>query len=244
MNDPIQRLEIIADEHLQPSPAQVVDQKMQQMDLEKLLPLVIGPNVLEMGYGDGQWTGRLIERFGRTHIVDASAKLLEEAGRRHGQRAVRFQSLFEVFDPPADLRFNTIVATHILEHVDDPVAVLKRARTWLAPTGRILVVVPNAGSLHRRLAVLMGLQRTVHDLSPRDHEVGHQRVYDLDSLRRDVGQAGFQIQFERGLFLKTLPNGMMTDHSDALLQAMVDLSDELPADWMANLAMLVAPRPA
>ena len=243
MNHYVEKLEQIAEVHLNRHPAHIVDSKALTLDMEKMLSHVIGPEVLELGFGDGMWTGRLIDLFGHTHIVDASKKLLDHARTNHGEDRVKvFNSLFETFSPPDGLRFNTIVATHILEHVDNPIVVLRRASSWLAPGGKILIIVPNATSLHRRLAVMMGIQKTVYDFSPRDHEVGHQRVYDIATLRDDVGKAGYVIEVERGLFLKTLPNGMMTEFSDALLKALVDISDEMPVEYMANLALVVTPK--
>lgn len=242
MNSYIEKLESIADVHINHDPAQALDSKAQALDMEKVLPYVVGPAVLELGYGDGMWTRRIIELHDKTHLVDASAKLLNHARSVHGDQVTTFNALFETFVPPDDLRFNTIVATHILEHVDDPVVVLERAKSWLAPGGKVVIIVPNATSLHRKLAVIMGIQSTVYDFSPRDHVVGHQRVYDLPTLRADAMKAGYNIEFERGLFLKTLPNSMMTDFSDELLKALVDISDEMPAEMMANLALVISPK--
>ena len=243
MNDYVKKLEDIASFHLAPPPAHLVDCKAQALDREKLLPFIQGPRVLELGCGDGVWTSRLIELFGEAHVVDASSKLLAEVKRRYGAHVHCHESLFEAFAPPADKPFNTVVATHMLEHVDDPVRVLGCVRRWLAPGGRVIVVVPNARSFHRQLAVRMGIQKTVYDFSPVDRAVGHVRVYDLEALRKDVLAAGFRTVMERGLFLKILPNSMMTGFSDELLKALVDASDDLPAHWMANLAMVLEPAP-
>lgn len=238
----IQRLEEIASLHLNPHPVHLVDRLIQKYDTEKLLPHVHGPRVLELGYGDGTWTERLIQRYGISYVVDGSKKLLDHAKQLHGEKIYCFNSLFEDFEPPDGLLFNTIVATHILEHVDDPIVVLQRCRKWLAFDGIILIIVPNATSLHRELAVMMGIQKTIYDLSLRDVEVGHQRVYDLSLLRRHVIEAGYDILTEKGLLLKLLPYNMMTNFSEDLLKAMVDISDRLPVTLMANLVMVIKPK--
>ena len=241
MNDYIRKLEQIADVHLLKHPAHLVDNKVLAYDREKMLPYVKGPKVLELGCGDGDWTLRMIELFGEAHVVDASTKLLNHVAQANGNKVTIYNSLFEDFTPPHDLRFNTIVATHVLEHVDDPIHVLRRCRQWLAADGTVLIIVPNATSIHRQLAVKMGIQETVYDFSPRDREVGHQRVYDLPALRNDVAQAGYQILVERGLFLKVLPNAMMTEFSNSLLEALADISEDLPTQWMANIGLVVKP---
>ena len=129
MNDYVQKLEEIAAKHVEPNAGQVFDAKMQYYDMDKLLPYIIGPKVLELGYGDGMWTPKMIELFGESHVVDASEKLLNQVKGMYGNKVNVYPSLFEQFTPP--FLFNTIIATHVLEHVDDPVAVLRRCATWL-----------------------------------------------------------------------------------------------------------------
>jgi SAM-dependent methyltransferase len=53
--------------------------------------------------------------------------------------------------PFAPGRFDVVSAFHVLEHVPDPVALLRRMLGWLAPDGLLIVEVPNAGGLGARL---------------------------------------------------------------------------------------------
>ena len=57
----------------------------------------------------------------------------------------------------------------------EPVQLLRWVRTWLQPTGRLHVVVPNADSLHRRVGVAMGALGRVDELSERDRRFGQLR---------------------------------------------------------------------
>jgi len=43
--------------------------------------------------------------------------------------------------------FDVVSAFHVLEHVPDPVALVRRMLEWLAPDGLVIVEVPNAGGL-------------------------------------------------------------------------------------------------
>ncbi|HXJ82001.1 MAG TPA: class I SAM-dependent methyltransferase [Candidatus Methylomirabilis sp.] len=43
--------------------------------------------------------------------------------------------------------FDVVTAFHVLEHVPDPVAVVRRMLAWLAPGGLAIIEVPNAGGL-------------------------------------------------------------------------------------------------
>ena len=237
----IDKLEEIANLHLNTPASQVPDIKVQFYDMQKIVQYLKGPEILEMGYGDGMWTKKTIELFGHTSILDASRKLLDKVKSKYGGKVACYESYFEDFITPDDKKFDTVIATHVFEHIYDPVHVLKQAKKWLAENGRMIIIVPNAESLHRELAVIMGIQKSIYDFSETDHKVGHVRVYDLKMLKEHVKAAAYKILYERGLFLKTLPNSAMTGFSDDLIKAMVDISDRLPANLMANLALVVEP---
>jgi 2-polyprenyl-3-methyl-5-hydroxy-6-metoxy-1,4-benzoquinol methylase len=188
--------------------------------------LAEGSRVLEMGYGEGNFTSVLSKLPLALTVLEGSPLLV---------RRVEC-SLFEDFNP--DRTFDAIVATHVLEHVDDPVALLVRIKSWLERGGRIIVIVPNSESIHRQLAVKMALQPTLDTLSPRDHFVGHQRVYSTRALKRDIRRAGFRVLGSEGFFLKVLPNSMMRDYSPELVQALNAISPLLPDRFLANIGVV------
>ena len=200
------------------------------------LQTLIAPSdrVIELGYGEGITLSRLAPRAGHYTVVEGAQSLVDLMREKHPEVDAA-HALFEAYRPqePCD----KLLALHVLEHVDEPVTLLRHLRHWLRPEGELVVVVPNRDSLHRQLAVLMGLQPALDTLSARDRVVGHQRVYDLASLEADLLDAGFEPFDRRGFFLKTLPNGMMLDHSPALVQALNQLGDRLPVTMTANLAV-------
>ena len=53
--------------------------------------------------------------------------------------------------PFAPGRFDVVTAFHVLEHLPDPVAVIRRALAWLAPGGLVILEVPNAAGLGAEL---------------------------------------------------------------------------------------------
>jgi SAM-dependent methyltransferase len=190
--------------------------------------------VIELGYGEGITTARLSQCAAHYTVVEGAASLVAPLRERHPEvHAVH--AMFEDYRP--EQRCDKLLALHVLEHVDDPVALARTLREWLTPEGELIVVVPNRDSLHRRLAVEMGLQPALDTLSPRDHLVGHQRVYSLAGLETDLRAAGFEPVERRGFFLKTLPNGMMLKHSPELVWAMNRLGDQLPVEMQANLGV-------
>lgn len=195
--------------------------------------------VLEMGYGTGMTTRVLRDRGVAIEVVEGSPVLVETARGRHPGLVVH-EAMFETFAPGPV--FDAVLALFVAEHVDDPVALFRTAAQWLRPGGRLVVAVPNAGSIHRRLAVRMGLQEQLDSFSDRDRLLGHQRVYELPRLRADAEAAGLRVADQFGWFLKTVPFSMMLDYPRELIVALDEVSPDLPAELLANIAV-VAERP-
>lgn len=185
-----------------------------------------GPDVLVCGAGTGAWTDTLLEKLERFDTVDAVAGLVEALVSRHPERITGHVSLFEAFSPPHP--YDTVVMGHVLEHVADPVAVLARARRWLKPGGRVVILVPNADSIHRLVGVELGFLDEPAAFTPADELLGHRRVYNPESLRRDCEDAGLICQELTGLILKPLSNTQMDAWDDALQDAFFALGDRCP----------------
>jgi 2-polyprenyl-3-methyl-5-hydroxy-6-metoxy-1,4-benzoquinol methylase len=228
------RLDRIAQEYRQPDAGRRVDQKLISLLVDRAIPWMTGPEVLEMGSGDDQWTARLIEHFGHSHLVDGSRTLIEAARAKYGARLTTYHSLFEELKP--EKQFDTVLSSLVLEHVESPVKVLTATSHWVKPQGRMVVIVPNAHSLHRRLAVAMGLARAADELGESDIRLGHRWVFTRASIEADLAKAGLQIVRKAGWLTKPLPQGMMTGFSDALLEGLMKLGDELPMEYACFLA--------
>jgi 2-polyprenyl-3-methyl-5-hydroxy-6-metoxy-1,4-benzoquinol methylase len=198
--------------------------------------LMNGDKVLELGFGDGITASTLSKRVTHYSIIEGAPSLQEEA-RHVVPEATIVDSLFEDFRP--SVKYDRVLALHVLEHVDNPRQLLDTMRNWLATHGELIVVVPNRNSLHRQLAVLMGLQSRLDTLSKRDELVGHQRVYDLAELEADIVASGFEIIERKGFFLKPLPNSMMLEFSEALVDALNKIGNQLPIELLANIAVRV-----
>ena len=107
-------------------------------------------------------------------------------------------------------RFSSVFMLDLLEHVIDPIAVLKKAASFLVDDGVLVVHVPNSFALNRRLAVLMGTLVSCEELSPFDLEIaGHRRSYSMNALRIDIERAGLRISHAGGTSHKMLSTAQM-----------------------------------
>ncbi len=162
-------------------------------------------SLLELGSFKGEFTRRLLNHFDDITCVEASGEAIEEAQRKLGDGVQFVHSMFESATLPR--RYDNIVLTHVLEHLDDPVRVLKRVNEeWLAKGGRFFLVCPNANAPSRQIAVKMGLISHNAAVTPAEAEHGHRCTYSLDTLERDAIAAGLKVIHRSGIFFKALAN--------------------------------------
>ncbi|NBX34390.1 class I SAM-dependent methyltransferase [bacterium] len=161
--------------------------------------------LLELGSFRGDFTRRLLPHFQDITCVEASAEAVAAAQAALGDRVSMHHALFEQVALPG--RFDNIVMTHVLEHLDDPVGVLRRVNDeWLAPGGRFFLVCPNARAASRQIAVKMGLVAAPEAVTPSEAAHGHRITYSADTLERDARAAGLSVVHRSGVFFKALAN--------------------------------------
>lgn len=224
-------LESIEKEYIAPTPDRVVDQKFVDLIARYVVSRLPGNDLLELGVGDQIWTRYLVDKFKTVTTVDASEQLLKIIGETmKGKNWTPVTSFFEDYEP--EIRYDTVLATYVLEHVDDPGLVLRLAREkWLKEGGRIAVVVPHALSLHRRLSVEMGMSLHPAQLGETDHRMGHKHCFTCFEMEKLIVAAGFKIVESSGLICKVLPNAMLAQCNDAQLEGLFKLGLSLPIEY-------------
>lgn len=190
---------------------------------------MVGPKVLEVGVGSADLTNWLSED-GRFEIVsiDGSQLVLDAAFDKvsHPERVNFVHTFFEEFD--SNIMFDDILVTNSLEHVDNPVNLLRHMKKFLNPLGRLHITVPNAMSIHRMLGKEMGMLEYEHSLNCYDIEVGHQRVYVIDLLKKDVYLSGFAVIDQDGIMLKPLPDLQMCTYDEEVMKGLAAMGHRLP----------------
>lgn len=173
--------------------------------LRSFEPFLRPGSVLELGCSRGDFTRRLVDRFSDVTCVEASSDALAAAHERLGERVQFVHSTFEAVELPR--RYDNIVLTHVLEHLDDPVGTLRRINDeWLADDGRFFLVCPNANAASRQIAVRMGLITHNAAVTAAEQAHGHRCTYALDTLERDAIAGGLRVMHRSGIFFKALAN--------------------------------------
>ena len=166
-------------------------------------------HLLELGIGRGVTTDAFARYFARQLVIDGSPAVISRFREQFPLCAAKVvHSYFEDFNPSE--RFDVIVMGFVLEHVRNPVALLARVRAWLTPGGRLFVAVPNGESLHRRFGHSAGLLPDMMALGKGDLQLGHHRVYSVDTLNADLCAAGWRPVRREGIFLKPLMTDQLT----------------------------------
>lgn len=197
---------------------------------------------LELGCEIGYMSELISPLVDQLDIVDASESFLDRTKSRSIPNSRYFCSLFEEYKP--DCKYDSVFASHVLEHLLDVQQVLKMVRDLLTPDGKLFVAVPNARALSRQLARHMGLIDSLYDLTPNDLRGGHRRVYDQVTLRRELEFAGFEIVAQGGIFFKPFADFQMDKLIDSgilgepQLQGLYNLGYEYP-DMCADVYAVV-----
>jgi 2-polyprenyl-3-methyl-5-hydroxy-6-metoxy-1,4-benzoquinol methylase len=204
-----------------------IDARSKALFMQRCLEWVEGPRVLDLGFVEGAWTDALLAQGCSVDVVEGASRHVAFGRDKYaGDPRVRmFHALFQEFEPPDT--YDTIVAADMIRYLPDPAAFLARARTWLAPSGRIVITVPNRRSLHRRIGAALGFESSLDEPNTRDTEVGNRRSYDRYELRHLLQQCGYDIETLQGAFLKPLSSEQMAGWSDELLRAFLEVGDEL-----------------
>lgn len=178
---------------------------MHRFMIRSFSPFFREGNILELGCFEGDFTVRLLPLFNDITCVEASDEALAVARKKLGNMIHYEHSLFE--EVSLGRRYDNVLLTHVAEHLDDPVAILRRINNeWLTQTGRLFLVCPNANAPSRQIAVKMGIISHNSAITEAEAAHGHRITYSLDTLERDARSAGLKVIHRSGIFFKALAN--------------------------------------
>lgn len=186
-----------------------------------------GKSILEMGPAEGVMTDFLIKEYGNITVVEGSRKFCENLKNRYPVGINVHHSLFEMFEP--NQKFDAIILGHVIEHVDNPDELIAKVRRWLSKDGILFAAVPNAQSIHRQAAVVMGVLPTETSLNKLDIHHGHKQIFTPIQFRNVFLNAGMKIDTYGGYWLKPVSNGQIKESwTPEMLQAFMVLGERYP----------------
>jgi len=162
-------------------------QRRLEVVFDELLPQdLTGATVLDLGCGTGRFSQRAHERGAQVMSVDISQALARLARGRTQALAVAADA--SAIPLPSG-RFEIIVSSEMLEHLEQPEQGIREIARVLAPGGRVILTTPN-----RRWLWLVGLATRLK-LRP---FAGYENFLGFQELRALFEKYGLQVETHRG----------------------------------------------
>jgi len=149
-----------------------------------MLRLIEGKEILDVGCGACLLSKKLLEKGYDITVIDNDSKAIEIA-RKKG--IVGFKA--DICDWKTDKKFDCVVISDVLEHVEDDRFVIGKIYAMLKPRGCLILNVPSYKFLFGK-----------HDIS-----LGHKRRYSDSELRSKLEESGFKIEYQRHWNFMALP---------------------------------------
>jgi SAM-dependent methyltransferase len=136
---------------------------------------------LDVGCGRGALLGEMKRRGWEAVGMDWNADNAQIVSQRLGIAVVAGPEGLRDLKPRS---FDAVALFHVLEHEQQPLRLLAQVHALVGRNGRVVIAVPNAGSLARRL---FGRYWMGYDF-PR-----HRQVFSRKSLAEALSRSGFQL---------------------------------------------------
>jgi 2-polyprenyl-3-methyl-5-hydroxy-6-metoxy-1,4-benzoquinol methylase len=198
-----------------------------------------GDGVLELGCATGLMTSLFVER---DVVVDAVERTpaYHRAAEARGLSRTTFH-LSDIDDFCSDRRYEHVVAAHLVNELPDPLALLRRVREeFLAPGGLAHISLTNPHSLHRLVAMEMGILDTPESLSDRGRSLATVEIFDGERLEALAREAGLVCVHREPVLLKPFTNAQLADLPDGVIAGLDRVARRFPEHGALNYAIFVA----
>lgn len=170
--------------------------------LERMLPQGYSAiSVLEVGAGSGHHYRHVAHPLDRYVMTDASQQMLELAAANYASDAAAGRLTLQQQDAVhlsySDNSFDRLIATHVLEHIPDPVRALREWDRVVRPGGMISVILPCDPGVLWRFGRCLGPRRAaVRAGLPYDYLQAAEHVNSIFNLRTFI-RYHFDVVVER-----------------------------------------------
>jgi 2-polyprenyl-3-methyl-5-hydroxy-6-metoxy-1,4-benzoquinol methylase len=153
--------------------------------IDKLMPK--GASVLDLGSGSGAMCLRLQDMGFRPVGCD----LVSENFRLHGKVDFLIANINEPLPPELQERFDCIVATELIEHLENPRHFIRQCQKALKPGGLLIVTTPNIGNAIS-IAQYIRTGEFRWFAQANYHKEGHITPIPISTIKMAFREAGFE----------------------------------------------------
>jgi SAM-dependent methyltransferase len=137
------------------------------------------------------------------------------ADRNFGDKVEIFHNFFEDDVEAVNSRtYDLIIISALIHEIDDLNSFFLRLKELVKPGTVVHIDVPNANSLHRLLAVEMGLIKSQLEMSNLNIQYQQNRVFNLDSLEKLATDYDFNVIEKGSYFIKPFTHTQMQKMMD------------------------------
>lgn len=197
-----------------------------------------GARVLELGCATGLMSSVLADGTIELLGIDRSGPYLERARARRLPRSEFREGDLDALGADLGAGFDHVLATNVLHELADPVAFLRSAATRLKPGGSLHVTLQNPDSIHRLCALELGMISSLTEISERGAQWGTRSLWTADQLQELAAEAGLRTCAREGIMLKPLPNSLMAQLPENVVEGFVLAAKHLPRHCAMNYLVL------
>lgn len=150
-----------------------------------------GGNFIDIGCGTGELLNCAHEDGWAVTGIELSPDLVEYVRNRYGVDVINAN--FLEYSADAKEKYDVVVLRHVLEHLEDPVSVMKTINSLLTPGGYSVMEFPNIESPELRLKRFLN-KTGIHKKSYKEnYKPGHCNEFCNESFTWLVNKTGFDL---------------------------------------------------
>jgi len=155
-----------------------------------------GARFLDIGCGEGTLATHVRGLFAEVHGIDISEEAVQLA-INNGVRALRANLNVDPIPFPEN-HFDVVTALDVIEHVFDPIRLIREIHRVLTPGGYTVISTPNIRKIQRVLTLVRGrFPRTSYD--PVGYDGGHLHYFTSQDMRALLEQERFKVTLIDGI---------------------------------------------
>lgn len=175
--------------------------------LKKISP----KSILEVGCGLDSIANHYNDFSNLTIIEPAKKFYLGAVNQFNSKKNIVVRNcLLENFDNSNHQEWDLILVSSVLHEVQDSHSFLRSIEGLCSQDTKVLIIVPNAKSIHRLIAVSMGIIKADNQISETQKKMQQYVTYDKEMLGKAIISAGFEAIEFGTFFLKPFTHSQMS----------------------------------